>query len=212
MIIHEPVTLLTDYLLTLLGGYLAWRLYRHPSISIPSVRWWFRGLLVLALSAFVGGSYHGFVPNFPEIVDAVWWRLVLWIMCLLGFTMGSALVCEMVSSEKQKMWKNLLIAKFLIATVAVMIFPQFLIAIVDYGSAMLAWGVAAIFIKRPWRTPILAAVGLSVLAAWVQVSGFSLSQHMNHNDIFHLIQGLAIIGFYRAATRMSEFPIRSDIS
>lgn len=204
MTIYEPATLLTDYLLTLLGGYLAWRLHRHPAIENPTVRWWFRALLVLALSAFVGGSYHGFAPNFPEVVDAIWWRGVLWIICLLGFTMGSALICELVPDTKQGLWRTLLIAKLLIATAAVMIFPHFVIAIEDYGSVMLTWGVAAVFSRRPWRGSIITAVGLSALAAWVQQSGIGLSHHVNHNDVFHLIQALALIGFYRAATQMSH--------
>ena len=118
--------------------------------------------------------------------------------------MGSALIGELVPDSKQGLWKTLLIAKLLIATAAVMIFPNFIIAIADYGSVMLAWGVAAIFSRRPWRGSIIAAVGLSALAAWVQQSGIGLSQHVNHNDIFHLIQALALIGFYRAATKMSH--------
>jgi hypothetical protein len=155
MSIHEPATLLTDYLLALLGAVLSWRLSRHPSISKPVVRWWARALAVLTLSAFVGGSYHGFAPNFPLFIDELWWRGVLWIICLLGFTMGSALVCELVPSERQALWKRLLIAKFLFASAAVMIFPHFVIAIVDYGLAMLSWAGAAM--KKIGRLDRLAS-------------------------------------------------------
>jgi hypothetical protein len=202
MTIHEPATLLTDYLLALLGGYLAWRLHRHPSIETPAVRWWFRALVVLAVSAFVGGSYHGFAPNLPRVVDDLWWRVVLWIICLLGYAMGSALVCEMVPRAAQRTWSHLLIAKFLIASVFVILVPEFFVAIADYGLVMLAWGVVAVFVDRPWRGWLLAAVALSAIAAWVQQREVSLSRYLNHNDVFHLIQALALIGLFRGARLM----------
>lgn len=204
MTIHEPATLLTDYLLALLGGYLAWRLYRLASMETPAVRWWFRSLVVLALSAFVGGSYHGFAPNLPTRADDLWWLIVLWIICLLGYTMGSALVSELAPPEKRQAWSRFLIVKLVLASLTVTVVPEFLIAIVDYGLVMLAWGVIAIFLDRPWRGWIIAAVALSAIAAWVQQSGVSWSTHMNHNDVFHLIQALALIGFYRAARLMGE--------
>jgi hypothetical protein len=202
MTIHEPATLLTDYLLTALGVWLAWRLKRGSSIHIPAVRWWYWALLSLALSAFVGGSYHGFAPNLPTAADEIWWRLVLWIICLIGFTMGSALICELAPQATQWIWKRLLIAKFVFASSVVIFLPDFMVAIADYGSVMLAWAVAAVLVRRPWRWPILAAVALSGLAAWVQQSGIGVSAHINHNDVFHLIQALALIGFHQAARRM----------
>jgi hypothetical protein len=202
MTIHEPATLLTDYLLTALGGWLAWRLKRSTAIRIPAVRWWYRALLALALSAFVGGSYHGFAPNLPTTAIDLWWRLVLWIICLIGFTMGSALICELAPQATQWIWKRLIIAKFICASAVVFILPDFMVAITDYGSVMFAWFVAAILIHRPWRWPIIAAVALSGLAAWVQQSGIRFSAHINHNDVFHLIQAFALIGFHQAALRM----------
>jgi len=202
MIIHEPATLLTDYLLALLGGFLAWRLHRHPSICNPATRWWFRALVVLALSAFIGGSYHGFAPNLPSLADEFWWRVVLWIICLLGFTMGSAFVCELVPTRCQPAWNRFLIGKLLVASVAVMLVPQFVVAVADYGVVMLSWAIAALVVRRPWCGWIFAGVTLSVIAAWIQQSGVSWWEHLNHNDVFHLVQALALFGFYLGARLM----------
>lgn len=209
MIIHEPVTLLTDYLLTLLGGGLAWRLWRDTAMSIAAVRWWFRALLVLALSALVGGSYHGFAPNFPGIVDEIWWRLVLWTICLLGYTMGAALVCEFSSSSGRVFLKRLLVTKLVLSSTIVLILPDFFVAIIDYGSAMLAWLVGALMVRRTWRGWIIVAVLLSMAAAWVQQNGAQWAGVLNHNDLFHLIQALALVAFYRAALRMGGTEVRS---
>jgi hypothetical protein len=204
MIIHEPMTLLTDYLLTIIGVYLAWRLHRNSTPMNPSIRWWFNALLALSFSALVGGSYHGFAPNLPQFANDIWWTGVLWAMSLIGLTMGFALVNEMLPFEKRRFWKGLIISKFLITVVAVTFNPQFIISIIDYGLVMLTWGAVAILAKRPWSSFIIAAVCLSVLAAWVQQSGYSFWKHLNNNDLFHLIQALAIISFYRAATQMNR--------
>ena len=90
-------------------------------------------------------------------------------------------------------------AKFVVASMVIMVLPIFLVAIIDYGLAMLAWLLAALLVRRPWRGWIIVAVLLSGAAAWVQQSGFQGAGLLNHNDIFHLIQALALGAFYRAA-------------
>jgi hypothetical protein len=47
---------------------------------------------------------------------------------------------------------------------------------------------------------MLAAIGLSVIAALVQQLQVSPSLQFNHNDLYHVIQAFALGGFYRAGT------------
>ncbi len=203
MTIYEPATLLTDYLLAILGAVLAWRLHRRALITVPAVRWWFLALVVLSISALVGGSYHGFAPNFSTFVDRIWWQGALWIICLLGYTMGNALICELVPTHRQAIWKRLVIGKFLLASAGVIFSPNFIVVIIDYGSIMLLWALAALTFRRRWSAWVITAVLLSALAAWIQQSGLSLSTHLNHNDIFHIIQAFALLGFYQSACLMT---------
>ena len=46
---------------------------------------------------------------------------------------------------------------------------------------------------------MLAGVAVSAIAAVVQQSGWSLHEHFNHNDLYHVIQGVAIWLLYRSA-------------
>lgn len=197
MNIHEPATLLTDYLLAVFGGYLAWRLHHRTCTGNLAARWWIRALFAMSLSAFVGGSYHGFAPNFAPEVAVVWWRTVLILVCGIGFCMGVSLIRELVPSDRQRGWNAVVLTKFTLSLVAVIAYPKFLVALLDYGLAMIAWAVAALFCRRKWRGWMLAAVGLSAIAGWVQQSRLGISAHFNHNDVYHLIQALALIGFYR---------------
>jgi len=47
-------------------------------------------------------------------------------------------------------------------------------------------------------------VGLSVIAGLVQASGFTLHQHFNHNDLYHLIQIAGVVLLYHGAKRLQS--------
>lgn len=200
MTLHEPATFFTDLLLAALGVGFALRLAMKQPPS-GARRWWIASMSMMAASAFVGGFYHGFSPEFPAI-EPWWWRVVLWIICGLGFTMATSLLHELKPRGNIRAWQVLLAVKFAISVTAVFFKPEFLVAMADYGSAMLAWVIAALMVRRSWRGPMLAGVGLSLLAGIVQQAQWSVSTHFNHNDLFHLIQALALVAFYQGGKRL----------
>ena len=65
-------------------------------------------------------------------------------------------------------------------------------------SGWLAWRL-----RRPWRGWMLAGIGLSIIAALVQQLGWAPAPHFNHNDLYHVIQALALGGFYRAGRKFA---------
>ncbi len=202
MTIHEPATLATDLLLAVLGGGLAWRLWRRSLRDNRAAIWWCGALVAMALSALIGGLYHGFAPNFPTAIDGIWWRVVLALICTMGLTMEVSLIHEIKPRGIGWIWGARM--KFLLSVAAVMVWPDFLVAMADYGLAMLAWVAAALMLRRRWSGWMLVGVGLSAVAGWVQQSGWGLSPGFNHNDVFHVIQALALVGFYRAGYVMGK--------
>lgn len=205
--IHEPATLATDLLLALLGGGLAWRLRRKVTTDNRAANWWCEALVAMAMAALVGGLYHGFAPNFHPSVDALWWRVVLLMICVMGQPIALSLIHEIGLRGRGWMW--VVSVKFLLSVAAVMIWPDFLVAMIDYGLAMLAWVVAALVLRRRWSGWMLSGVGLSAVAGWVQQSSWGLSPGFNHNDVFHVIQALALAGFYRAGCHLGVTGHRS---
>ena len=202
MTLHEPATFLTDLLLAALGAWLALRL-RDTASPSPARTWWIASIALMAASAFAGAFYHGFAPEVPVMVEAWWWRGVLWIICGLGFAMGMSLLREILPQEART-WRFLLIAKFAISCTLVTLMPVFVVAIADYGSAMLAWTFAALIGRRPWRGPMLAGIGLSFMAAVIQQSQRGLTDRFNHNDLFHVVQAFALWAFYRASCYLGD--------
>jgi hypothetical protein len=195
MSLHEPATLITDYLLALVALVCGLLLRRNDP---PPARLWFaRGMLVSALSAFVGGSYHGFAPNFAYEIQAIWWRSILITLSLVSAALALSLMHEVAPSHRQPLIRSLIILKLAIFLVVALMRPVFLFAIIDYGTALLAWIVAALVTGGPWRGWMLAAIGLSFFAAAVQQLQLSPFSRLNHNDLYHVIQAFAFFGFYR---------------
>lgn len=202
MTLHEPATFVTDLMLAALGAAFVIRLKRNPTHS-KAAGWWTLSIGLMSVSAFAGACYHGFAPELPPVIETWWWRVVLWIICGLGFAMGTSLLHELKPRGGFRTWQVLLAAKFAISSVTVLFKPEFIVAMADYGSAMIAWAFAAAMVLRPWRGPILTGVGLSMLAAVVQQAQWGLSRHFNHNDVFHLIQACALVAFYQAGKALA---------
>ncbi len=203
MTIHEPATFATDVLLAVLGGGLAWRLRRRSPPDALATRGWVRALALVATSALVGSAYHALAPEFSTTVARGWWRLTLLLLCVTGAAIDCALLVEF-PVQRWGAWARALVAlKFAAAAVAVVVYPKFVVAIAVYGLSLLAWGVAAVASRRPWASWMLVALGLSTAGAVVQQMRLAPSPQFNHNDLYHVIQALALGAFYRAARRLS---------
>lgn len=200
MTVYEPATLLTDGLLGALAAWLGWRLSRRPGAAHPATRWWSYMLGLTATSASIGGTYHGFAPNFPSAVGQAWWLTGLWNINLLSAAMALSLLHELVPAEGQRPWRRVIEIKLAVFAATAAAHPDFIVVILDYGLVMLAWAAAALLLRRPWRGWMLAAIALSVVAAVAQQMRWDPAPTFNHNDLYHVIQALALILFYRAAT------------
>jgi hypothetical protein len=206
MTIYEPATLLTDGLLAVLAGGLAWRLHHHTPATNLAACWWSRTLGLTALSALVGGCHHGFAPNFSPVFEEGWWIATLLIISLVSAAMALSLLHELRPAGRWHFGLGLIGLKFIAFAIVAIILKMFVVVIIDYGLAMLAWAVAAVVLRRAWSGWMLTGISLSVGAALVQQLGWAPSRQFNHNDLYHVIQALALIGFYAAGRRFTAAP------
>ena len=201
MSLHEPATFLTDVLLGALAAWLAGRLHRRTADENRAARWLSHALALTAASALIGGSYHGFAPNFSAPMAAAWWRLTLLTINAMSAAMALSWMHEVISASRHRLMMIAIAVKFLVFAFAVVARPQFVVAIADYGSILLLWLIATFILRRSWRGWMQAALALSALAAGVQQARWSPATSFNHNDLYHVIQAFALAAFYRAGTR-----------
>jgi hypothetical protein len=202
MTIHEPATLATDYLLAALAAILAWRLRRRLPPGNRPAHGWCYALGLTAAAAAVGGSSHGFGPNLPPGPAQALWVLTLLLLSMTSAAMSMSLIEEIAPPGQRAFWRLFVALKFAGFAIGELLHPVYLVAIVDYGTAMLAWLAAALILRRRWCAWTIAAIAFSLVAAVVQQSRWDISPAFNHNDLYHVIQAFALACFYLAALRL----------
>jgi hypothetical protein len=209
MQITEPMTLLTDYAMGALALVLALRL-----IAISRARGcgagvlWGGSLLMMAITAFAGGSWHGFVTWLPGE-----WPRRLWQITLLSSGLGSALLLgaalhAATSGLLRRVLLTAVCAKLIAYAWIVWGREDFLPVIVDQGSALLlallaAWCAPGSGLA-PARSWLGAAVAIALLGGFIQYARIAPHPQFNHNDLFHVVQMVSIWCLYRSGLLLRE--------
>ena len=207
--ITEPSTLATDYLLGTLCLWLAWRLRMKPVAAHQrSVRFCAAAFAATAAGSFAGGSYHGFRTVLSDhVASAIWTASTISIgaaACLLL----SAVLTAAVGGPPRRWLLTAVWAQF--AGYALWMFRHdaFVNVIAEYASAMVVIGL--LYAGRPalrhqpsapWIT---GGIVVTFAAAAVQQSGFDLHTHLNHNDLQHLTQMVAVWLLYKGGEELRD--------
>lgn len=205
----EPTTALTDLVLALLAlGFCLQLIPYARRLRQESIRDWGMAFGALSIGALAGGVSHGFASQLSEAAHAVVWRITL-------YSIGFASYYMVAGTARAALRHR--IGSWLIVAAAVKLAgylywttvrPEFRLAVYDYIPNMLAVLVMGLLLKRRRRDSagswLAAGVVVSFLAAGVQLSGLTLAEHFNHNDLYHVIQMLALVLFYRGASRLQD--------
>ena len=199
MEITEPATLLTDYFMAALA--VAWYFRLGRDREMPVLQDWRKVFLFLALSSFLGGSYHGYQAMLTPLVLEALWRGTLVCAALSSLFLMKAGVGQFGGSG-QAGWKKFAYLKALVILVIGQAWPDFLVVLVDFTLSLF---IVSAFALLKWerafdaRAKFLAGTGLFLLGGAVQALGLAPHPAFNHNDLFHVIQILGNWMFYLCA-------------
>ncbi len=200
MSIAEPATMLTDYALAGVSAYLSAKLLRQASAG-PPVKLWGVAFACVALTALAGGSWHGFRPVLDAQVLTVLWKLTVYAVGVFDLLMAAGAILTTVTGHVRTGLLAAVGLKFVAYALWMAGHNEFRYVVFDSAGAMLVLLVLhgyALWARGDHASRwIIAAVLVSALAAAVQVSGFALHRHFNHNDLYHVIQIVAMVLFYR---------------
>ena len=203
--IAEPMTLLTDYALAGVTGWVAWSLFRARE-GQRARSLWALAFAALALAAALGGTWHGFAPAFAAIAVLLVWKTTVLSVGIASFGMLAGSAISATAGNARKSLLVIAAAKLAVYSGWMLVHSEYVYVIADTGIALVL--VAALHLGSAARDRasrwILAGVGVSVLAAGVQASGFAPHRHFNHNDLYHVIQIAAMILFYAGAKRLRD--------
>jgi hypothetical protein len=203
--IAEPTTLLTDYALAGVTAWLALSLFRARE-GQRARSLWALAFAALALAAALGGTWHGFAPALAEIAVILVWKATLLCVGVASFGMLAGSAIAATAGNARKSLLAVAAAKLAVYSGWMVGHSEYIYVIMDTGSALVLIAVLHLWSAARDRASrwILAGVGVSVLAAGVQASGFALHRNFNHNDLYHVIQIVAMILFYAGARRLRD--------
>ncbi len=207
MTIAEPMTMLTDYALAGVSGWLGVLLFRARTGQAARSSWAL-AFAALALAAALGGTYHGFAPQLSERTLDLIWQATVFTAGVASFGMLAGSVIAASAGGLRKVLLAFAAAKLALYSGWMLVHSEFIYVIADSGTTMAALtvlhGWSAIRRRDRASAWVLGGVGVSVVAAGVQASGFALHRHFNHNDLYHLIQILAMVLLYVGARQLRD--------
>ncbi|TKB92624.1 MAG: hypothetical protein E8D41_07445 [Nitrospira sp.] len=209
MSFSEPTTMATDYVLVVLCGFFAWRLWKvGKGTAQVSVCSWAAGFVCFGLASLAGGTVHGFSTLLSETALQSLWKVTIYVVGLASFFLltGTFSACIMPSVRRFAMlipYVQLIVYALWMAT-----HDDFRYVIYDYALTNLCIlalqchaGISRRAVSAPW---LIGGVLVSFLAAGVQFNEIALHQHFNHNDLYHVIQMGGMYLFYRGALLLKD--------
>lgn len=208
MKILEPTTTFTDYILaaeTLVFSILLLR--SDTAASEISVRLWAFAFVTTAIGAAAGGTYHGFIQSLGKVAPAIW-KITVYAIGITALLMLSATALSTMSGTASKIILAAALVQFVFYAWWMAGHDDFKYVIYDYAPAtilILILQVVSFTRGGAGSGWIISGLVLSFAGAAIQQSGFSLHRNFNFNDIFHVIQMVAMYFLYRGGSLLKDF-------
>lgn len=209
MRITEPMTMITDYAMGALAFVLAMRLLGDATAGRQlSGRLWAAALVMTAVAALLGGTYHGFIQWMPGAGGRTLWKATLLATGIGSACLLAAAVTAAAAGAVQRALMAMVLVKLLFYVWTIATKDQFTVVIADYGTALVAAVLAAWLIRPSGMTAatwwITAGVAVAVVAGVIQWARLAPHARFNHNDLFHLVQMASLYLLYRGGLLLRD--------
>ena len=206
--IKEPMTTATDYLVTAVGWWLGAKLLRPGKPGGRSAALWGIGFLWIGLAALLGGTSHGFAVYLSDTGGFVIWKATVYAVGLsASFALAGSIAGAPLNQSSMRVMHTLNILAFIVYGTWMLNHSGFIYVIYHYVPVMTAIAILQAYACAKKWSPgalwIVAGVLVTMTGAAIQRSGFSLHIHFNHNDLYHLVQVVGLVFFYRGITRVT---------
>lgn len=210
MELTRPAVSLTDFALAIECALFVVLLSRRPAGDAVLRKWFVFFFASVAVASLLGGTMHGFFEYSTSPIRTVLWTGTLLAILVTSYTAWSIAAVIQLDSRIGRMVQWFAAAQMIVLSLVVLfVTQQFLIAIVAYLPATIFLFVVFVLAYRRRRNPALASgvagLALVFVGAAVQQLGFALHPvYLDHNTLYHIIQGVALWLIYRAAKWISD--------
>ena len=213
MRIHDPDVVYTDLGLALLGAYLAWRLWKSPRSGFLTRA----GVFILgglASAALWGAVFHAFFPaNTATRAGFIAWIPVSLSIVVVATTLLS-LGLHVLSSRLLPLWKPIVaIYAVCFAFVVLFVDESYGTIVRFYGPTLILFLIVTLLQAlrgggRGWWV-LAISLTISIVAALLQQAKWSIHPvYFDHNAVYHVVQGVAIVLLYLGFRRVGAHASR----
>jgi hypothetical protein len=205
--IYEPVTVITDLLVTAVCWYAFFRLgsFKQGKLQLLFRAYFFSMGLATAYGGIVG---HGFIEQLGFV-----WKVPGWVISMISVALleraaifhAQPLLQERIG--RVFAWLNLTELFVLLITVLITLNFFWVEAHAAYGLLMVVFSFEMYVFRKTAAIGsryMLIAVGIAALAALVHLSEFAPHTWFNHLDLSHVIMALGSWYFYQGAVHILD--------
>ena len=200
-IIYEPMTTITDLIIAIIAFYYSSELTSIYINQLLNVQYhWIWTFRMLGLGAFLGALSHGVGPYCSASIANIIWKFATYSIGIMIYCMFLSMLHHLFEYQLviRLRWVLLclLVIYFFIVTrnddfVNVVLFYLFIMSVVLVGFLY-----SYVVFQSDGVSMIMLGIIITFVSAGVQQSRITLHEHMNHNDIAHFIQMIAMWCFY----------------
>ena len=202
VMVHDPDVAFTDLGLALLGGYLGWRLWRAPG---PRMLLRIGAVLMggLASAALWGAVFHAFFPSGTATLPG----FLAWVPVALSIVVAASAMLELslrlLLPRMPLRARRAIVATYAASfTVVVFLVDESFSSIVYFYTPalillLIAAGQQAIRSRDTGWTLIAIGLIMSAVAAVLQQARVAIHPvYFDHNAVYHVVQGIALVFLY----------------
>lgn len=211
VMIAEPTTMLTDYVVAIACGWFAARLlFSEPHRQHFCRRAWAVGFVLVGLGLILGGTAHGFVFYLSAGTMNTIWKLAFYAA---GISMALFVAGTIAGSVPARSWRRILHGLNILGLLAFIVRAtagdgDFLsVIIISVGSL----GIIALIETWVYFTQglqsakwLVGGVFVYFVSAAIQRSGIELHEHFNHNDLYHVVLLGGLYLLYRGVELLQD--------
>lgn len=186
--VHQPVTVFTDYIISILCFFFFWKLNRIQQPDKSTFNWKLF-YLFLSFASLVGGCSHAFFEIHSGIGYDSFWFPMQWLDIFAAFAAQQATLHSVLKdSPNKKLWHWFSIFLLITFSIAVPVLHNFLVVVIDSAIALIPVMIIHFGDMRKEKTSEWIAWGIVLLFITAIINGtkISVNEYFTYLDIAHV--------------------------
>lgn len=201
----EPITVLTDLILTIICLYFFFRL-SNKKLKVET-RFWKYFFLWISLSTLLGAIAHGLFYYIEGNIHLAVWLLMQVFSGLAVYFAENSTIRYFFSQPRQNALLKIVTTKLLIMLLATFYFQNYSVVIINtaIGFLTILYFKTRHFLNGNSASGFIAGgIILAIFTAVVHGLKWSLSDWFNHNDISHVIMMFSLWSIFLGVVKIQD--------